>query len=314
MSSIPQVRPAHARSFISQRLSLRQLRVLSALNDKGSIAAAAEALHLTPTAVSKTLSEMEQAMGYMLFSRTHRNMQPTALGRSLVSLSNRMEANLLRSSEEVESLLRGATGELHVGASQTALLSPVFDVIAQLKAETPMLSVHLHTGTESELFEAVRNGHLDLVIACDTDRSPKDLMVQPLQRIRQVVAISTNHPLASRRRIGWDTLNAQAWICHNPGTHSKDFRDCFWQRLGLPPPSNLLQTNDLAVALDLLRLMPLVSLLPQHVAQSAARNGIVRLPPLDLAMGASHVCLWHRPGPQSEPVQRFRQLLADMVN
>ncbi|TXD87357.1 LysR family transcriptional regulator [Mitsuaria sp. TWR114] len=77
-------------------MSLRHARVLLALRDTGNISAAADLLHVTQPAVSKTLAELEQGLGQTLFVRRGRNMQPTPLGRRLLVLAGKLDADLQR--------------------------------------------------------------------------------------------------------------------------------------------------------------------------------------------------------------------------
>ena len=86
--------PEAAEHFVMRRMSLRHARVLLALRDTGNISAAADLLHVTQPAVSKTLAELEQGLGQTLFVRRGRNMQPTPLGRRLLVLAVKLDADL----------------------------------------------------------------------------------------------------------------------------------------------------------------------------------------------------------------------------
>ncbi len=303
------VSPEAAEAFVMRRMSLRQLRVLKALADAGSLSGAADLLHVTQPAISKTLSEVERALGQTLIARRGRNIRLTPVARRLVELVERMDAMLRRGGEEVASLVRGTSGELLIGATNAALTDALSDALARMKAEHPLLAISVRTHALTTMFEDLRAGRLDLVIAREVGDAPTDLESVLLLPTREVVAISAMHPLAAQRRISWETLNDQAWIWPLPGTRSRARRDAFWQKLGLPLPTNVIQTDDLMLTMGMLRRSPLVTIMPLHTAQVAARDGIVRILSLDVDLGLGNLCIWQLRDVNSPPVQHFKNAL-----
>lgn len=304
------VSPEQVEAFVMRRMSLRQLRVLKALADAGSLSAAADLLHVTQPAISKTLSEIERALGQTLIARRGRNIRLTPVAQRLVELGERMDAMLRRGGEEVASLVRGTSGELLIGATNAALTELVCDAMARVKLQHPLLAISVRTHALASMFEDLRAGRLDLVIARQVDDAPSDLEAGLLLQTREVVAISATHPLAAQRKISWETLNDQAWIWPLPGTRSRARRDAFWQKLGLPLPTNVLQTDDLMLTMGMLKRSPLVTIMPLHIAQAAARDGIVKLLPLGVDLGLGDLCIWQlRDVATPPPVQLFKNAL-----
>lgn len=304
-----EVTPEQVEAFVMQRLSLRQLRMLLALSKAGSLSAAADALHVTQPAISKSLGEVERALGKTLFLRRGRSIRATPLGAQMVRLAQRMEQLLRRGSEEAAALMRGASGELLIGATNAALNPLLFDTIARMKEELPQLSLAVRTHALSGMFEDLRQGRLDLVVARQVGDAPPELRAHSVMPVQERVVISSVHPLARERRLSWETLNQQAWIWPLPGTRSRVRRDRFWHQLGLPLPSNVLQTDDLMLTLGLLQRMPLVAIMPSPIARSAALSGAVRLLPLDLDLGLGGLCAWQAEEMSNPFVDRFIELL-----
>jgi DNA-binding transcriptional LysR family regulator len=303
------VSPEQAEAFVMRRMSLRQLRVLKALADAGSLSAAADLLHVTQPAISKTLSEIERALGQTLTARRGRNIRLTLVAQRLVEMVERINAMLRRGGEEVASLVRGTSGELLIGATNAALTELVCDALARVKVQHPLLAISVRTHALSSMFEDLRAGRLDLVIARQVDDAPSDLDSEMLLPTREVVALSATHPLAGQRKISWETLNDQAWIWPVPGTRSRARRDAFWQKLGLPLPTNVLQIDDLMLTMGMLRRSPLVTIMPLHIAQAAARDGIVKMLPLSVDLGLGDLCIWQLRDLSPPPVQHFKSAL-----
>lgn len=307
--------PEEAELYISRRLTLRHLRVLQALQDAGSLSAAAEVLHVTQPAVSKSLAEIEQGLGQTLFIRGGRGLRATALGARLVELARGMEAGLRRGAEDVSAMVRGASGELLIGATNAALAQVLPDAIAAMKRSHPQLTLSVRTHALHELFHELRQGQLDLVVArVPPYELPPDLESHTLVSQREVLAISAQHPLARTPRVGWETLGQQTWIWPLPNTRSRALQDRLWQSMGLDLPSDIIETGDLLLTLSIMRRLPCLSILPMHAARLAAQNGIAVILPLDSDLGLADLTLWHLRETQSEAVLHFKQLLSAAAN
>ncbi|MBB4843156.1 DNA-binding transcriptional LysR family regulator [Paucibacter oligotrophus] len=310
MSSSPTADPQLAEAFVARRLSLRHLRLVLALYEGKSISAAAELLHVTQPAVSKSLAELEQGLGQTLFARRGRGFHATALGERLLALARKLESDLRRGSEDVASIVRGTHGELQIGATNAALPQLLPDAMALLKQERPLVTISVRTHALSDLINELRQGRRDLVLArVPPIEMPPDIEGQVLLKQREVVVISCIHPLAKQRQLAWAQLHEQAWVGHLPGTRMRELMDRMWQELELAPPCNLIETGDIMLALSMMKRLPLLAMMPQHVARLAAQQGVVKILPLEARVGLADLALWHLREPQSELVERFKQLL-----
>src|SRR5882757_5423868 len=115
---------------VSQRLKLRDLRLLLSVTDFGSMAKAAAHLHLTQSGVSKAIADMEHTLGVRLFDRTPRGVEPTLYGRALRKWGNAVFDDLRQGIKEIEYLADPTTGELQIGCSEAmtaGFMSAVID-------------------------------------------------------------------------------------------------------------------------------------------------------------------------------------------
>jgi len=304
--------PKQAEDYVSQRLTLRHLRVLLAVAKEGSVSAAAESLHVTQPAISKVLTEMENGLGQTLFIRRGRRIRATALCERLLALGRKLEIDLRRGGEDVASLARGVSGELLIGATNAALTDLLPDAMVVMKTESPGVALSVRTHALTTMFEDLRQGRLDVVLArVQALESPGDLERVSLMRQKEVLVISSCHPLAASRRFSWEMLAEQSWVWPLPGTRMRVLQDRLFQSKNLALPTNLLQTDDLMVTISMMRRMPLVGYLPEHVARTTARDGHVKILPLGADLPLDEMCVWHLREPQSELVERFKQLLQD---
>lgn len=310
--STPAITPHDAESYIQRRLSLRHLRVVLALVEGGSLSAAADALHVTQPAISKALGEIERGLGQTLFVRRGRNIVVTPLGSHIVRLARKLDADLRRGAESVASLVRGTSGEVLIGATNAAMAQIVPDALAAMKGQFPNVTLSVRSHALSSLFDELRGGQIDVVVArAPAAGQPDDVQAVPLLSMPEVVAMSAHHPLAKERRLSWETLNEQAWIWQLPGTHTRMLQDRLWARMGLPLPTNLIETGDTTLALSMMQRMPLLSIMPRPVADIAAKQGMLVMLPLKVDLGLSSLMLWHLREPQTELVEHFKRLLQE---
>ncbi|WP_197507103.1 LysR family transcriptional regulator [Mitsuaria sp. 7] len=295
-----------------RRMSLRHARVLLALNDTGSISAAADQLHVTQPAVSKTLAELEQGLGQTLFVRRGRNMQPTPLGRRLLTLARKLDADLQRAAGDVATMVRGASGEVRIGATNASLARLLPVAITAMKRENPGVTLSIRTHALRSLFAELLAGTLDLVVARAMPQDePLGLARVSLRSQPEVLTMSAQHPLARTPRLSWEVLGQQRWIWQLPGTRTRTLMDRLWQEMGLAPPTDLIESGDAMLALGLMREMPLVAVMPHDMAMAAAKQEVVVILPHAVDLGLGPMSVWHLPDTQVEAVDRFRQLLVE---
>ncbi len=310
MEATPDLPWEDAEAFVLRRLSLRNLRVLSALSEGGGLTAAAERLHVTQPAVSKALTEMERDLGLTLFARRGRNIHTTPVGDRLVQLARRIDQELRRAGSDVGALVRGAQAQLVVGATNAALPRLLPIALRDFKAEFPQVTVSVRTNALPEMWEGLRQGRLDLVVSrLSEGERPRDLRAHPLGSTSEVAVISLMHPLASQRRVDWPLLAQQAWLWPLPGTQTRMLQDRWFQRQGLALPSDLIETGDLGLQVALLRTLPRVALLPQDSARLAVATGAAKMLPLSASIGLSDIVAWQLPQAGDAARRHFLQLL-----
>src|SRR6218665_3009124 len=302
--------PDEVDAFVQRRLTLRHLRVVAAVSEAGSLSAAAESLHVTQPAISKALSEIEQGLGQTLFVRRGRNISATLVGTRLVQLAHQLNADLRRGAESMASLARGTSGEVLIGATNAAMAQVLPDAMMAMKKEYPNVTLSVRSHALSGLFEELREGKIDLVVArIPSGDGPDDLQSVALSPVPEVLTISAIHPLAKSRHLSWEILNEQAWIWHLPGTRTRALQDRLWSRMGLSLPTNLSETGDNLMALTMMRRAPLLSIMPKPVASAAAKQGVLVILPLKVDLGLSGLMLWHQREPATMLVERFKQLM-----
>ncbi len=152
-------------------MSLRALRTLTLIARKGSFAAAAGHLHLTQSAVSLQMKNLEEELGVELFDRTGRSPRLNAAGRLAVERAEEILA--LMDSLRADLDPAGAVGGVLVlGVIPTALTGPVPRVLARLKERHPQLQLRIRSGISDRLAPLVEDGELDAALISEPPYAP----------------------------------------------------------------------------------------------------------------------------------------------
>ncbi|MHA3019720.1 LysR family transcriptional regulator [Mycobacterium sp. BMJ-28] len=149
---------------------MRQLTYAVAVADAGSFTAAARRCHVSQSALSTQVAQLENELGTRLFARTTRQVSLTEAGRLFIPAARRLLVDTAGLRELVADHLAVAQGTLRVGATQTA--TRVLDlpaVLAQVRRRQPAVRITITAGPSSELIDAVLAGTVDVAL---TSRLP----------------------------------------------------------------------------------------------------------------------------------------------
>ena len=131
---------------IARRLKLHDMRVLIAVVQSGSMHKAAERLRTSQPAISRTIADLEHAVGVRLLERSPHGIQPTQYGRVLVKRGVATFDELRQGVKDIKFLADPSTGELRLACSDAMAAGPVLAVIEQLTWQHPRLVFHVATG------------------------------------------------------------------------------------------------------------------------------------------------------------------------
>jgi DNA-binding transcriptional LysR family regulator len=250
-------------------LDLRRLRLLHELHERGTIAAVADALQFTPSAVSQQLATLERETGVALLRREGRGVRLTDQALVLV----RHAAALLRQAERAEADLAASAGAPagrgRIAAFQSVALHIATPAIAQLAQTAPHLRTELIDAEPEDSLPALALGDLDLVLADEWAGQPlprlADVDRHDLHREPVLLVLPMDHPVARRhpRRVPLADLLDATWVGAPPGGgwESLILRTC--RDLGGFEPAIRHRTNDAIVACELVARAQAVTLLPE---------------------------------------------------
>jgi LysR family transcriptional regulator, cys regulon transcriptional activator len=183
-------------------MTLTQFRYLLAIADSGlNITTAAERVHATQPGVSKQLKQLEDELGFQLFSRKGKSLLAITPAGEQVRARARVIVAEAANIRAIAADLRGEeAGELTIATTHTQARFVLPDAITRLKQRYPDVSVHLMPQGDAQVMTAFERGQADLAIVSTTRAPPEGGLVIPLFRWQRAVIAPVGHPLTRIER------------------------------------------------------------------------------------------------------------------
>jgi DNA-binding transcriptional LysR family regulator len=291
---------------------LVRLRVLHTVAGHGTLAAAAQALHLTPSAISQQMSKLEREAGCRLVERQGRGLRLTEDGIALAGHAQRILAAVEEAEAHLDERRGQVLGTITVGAFPTAARSLLPSVVVTCAERFPDLRVRLREVEPYQVTARVAAGDLDVAVAQDWVNVP----VAVPDRLRSAdigtdpadVAVPPGHPLADRMSVSPADLVTEPWVASTEGTICHDWLTTTFRNAGHEP-----------------RIMHLAAEFPTQLALVAAGLGLalvprmaaepvppgVRLVPVTPAMARRIFAVWRAESARRPSVQAFVDTLRE---
>ncbi|TCJ00579.1 LysR family transcriptional regulator [Aeromicrobium sp. IC_218] len=202
-------------------LDVTTLRLLVALDERGSINAAAAALGLTQPAASARVRAFETRWRLAVVQRSARGSTLTTDGRAVVAWARPVLHHLDTMREGLAAMSAERGGEVAIAASLTVAEFLLPRWIAELRSRRPDLQPRLQVVNSARVGELVRSGAVDVGFI-ETAARPTDLQTRTIGHDRLVVVVAPGDPWARRRTpLGADALAARAWVMREPGSGTR---------------------------------------------------------------------------------------------
>lgn len=268
---------------VDRRFKLRELHVLSAVVDAGSMVKAAAQLGMSQPAVSAAIANLETALGVRLLDRSPRGIEPTLYSEALLRRGRVAFDELRQALRDIEFLLDPASGEVRVGCPEGAVgfVSAVIDRLSRLYPRVVVHVVTAQTGTQT--FRELRERKVDIMLGrLFTPVRDEEIDVDTIAQDRLFVVSSSHAPWARRRRVALAELIDEPWILYPTGTVVADFHAGAFRRHGLELPARHVIAYSLDVRMHLLATGRYLAILGSMVLQYNSAPWSLKRLPIDL--------------------------------
>jgi len=250
------------------RIRLRHLRCFVVVAQERTLARAAQRLHLSQPAVSKTLAELEVLAGRRLVERGRTGAQLTQAGEQF-----------LRYAVDVTQALESAAAALtrtgsppvptaHVGALPTVAGGPLAQAIARLHQRRPHAGIAVITASNPELLAALKSAEVDFAVGRMAEPSMmQGVSFELLYAESLTIVTRPQHPLVANRSVSPLALLGYPLVIPGIGTAPRHSAEAFFEAHGIALPSGCTETQSVSLARALTLLSDAVWITPQHAVQ-----------------------------------------------
>jgi DNA-binding transcriptional LysR family regulator len=276
-------------SRIGRRLRLRDLHVLAAVVQAGSMAKAAVALGVSQPVVSEAIADLEATIGVRLVDRSRRGATVTPYGQAILSRSQIAFDELRQGIRDIEFLADPQVGEVRIGAAESlaiGILPPIIDELSRRFPHVRFRVAQTSTLNPRLEFPDLRERKLDIVLARVVQTfgafdHAEDLAVEKLLDDHLAVVAGATSPWASRRKLTLADLADAPWILPLNSWNSLRVDEAF-ASLGMKPPEVIVDTFSLALRNQLLMTGRFVAAIPASTLAPKARSDALKVLPVEL--------------------------------
>lgn len=224
----------------------RQLSAFLAIVTHGSLGRAAEVLHVTQPALSRTVKRLEGQLGATLFERNSKGMRLTPVGEALLPHATLMGRVAEHASEEINALRGLARGTIKVGgiASAVSLILPV--AIQRVFTQWPNLQAQIIEGVWDRLAEALTKHEIDLALGVATVESDEIVPIADCYwEDTSYVVAAMDHPLRQKKTLQLGDTLQHRWACTPRGTAPFAHMQQTFKSNGLACPDVVVETRSI---------------------------------------------------------------------
>jgi DNA-binding transcriptional LysR family regulator len=267
---------------IERRLSLHDLRVLMSVVQAGSMGKAAKQLATSQPAISRSIADLENALGVRLLDRTPQGIEPTEYGRALLRRGISVFDELAQGIKDIRFLADPTAGELRIAASIAIAAGFVSTVINRLYHRHPGLAFHVLSTDTATAYRALLDREVDLAVLHIIEAMPEEhLHAEQLFQDPHVVVAGAQNALVRRRELKLVDLMNEPWTLPISGSPYGSVVLEAFRANGLQVPRTAVSST-LPVRSAMLATERFLSMVPRVVLQFPAKKQAFRALKIDL--------------------------------
>ena len=259
-------------------IGLRHLETLDAIREAGSLVEAAERLHVTQSALSHQLRDLEDRLGVSLLNRRTRPVRFTVAGERLLLLADQVLPLMRQGLRDIRSLATGQSGRLHLAIECHACFQWLMPALDRFREQWPQVELDLSAAFAFAPQPALLRGDLDMVISSDPVEHEALLWV-PLFSYELVLAVARDSALAMRAFVDARALADETLITYPVERERLDIFTAFLDPAGVEP-AQIRKTELTPMMIQLVAAGRGVAALPNWAISEYLQHDLIRSVPL----------------------------------
>lgn len=286
-------------------MTIRHMKIFLEVYHTENITKAAEHMHMTQPAVTRTIQEIENYYGVKLFERINRHLYVTEIGKQLY----KQALHIVDSFDNLEKTLRNgdAFGILRVGSSITLGNFVLPELVCRFREKHPKIKIYANVSNGSNLQKALLDNHIDLALVEGEVNEP-DLITEPFYSDHLILILPPKHPLMQRKKIYLSDLSKYDLLLREKSSAGRIYIDNTFAVHGISinPIWESVSTQALIKAVS--KGIGL-SILPEMLVKNDIEKGIICTKKIEDAAFARKNCIvWHKNKYFTKAAEDFRSL------
>lgn len=232
---------------IKRRLKLRDLEVLMAVIETGTMGKASKRLGISQPAVSKAIVELEDTLGVRLLDRNRRGVEATPYGLALQRQGAAVFGELRQAVQHIDFIADPTKGEIRFGSTDPLAISVMSPIIDGLSRQHPKMTFHVVSGGTDELYTAVAERRVEFAVCRMIGRLPDELAAEVLFHDAFAIMASVENPLTRKGKLDWVDLADEPWTFYSLGSFFGAVIAEAFRVNGLEPPRVTVQAESFIV-------------------------------------------------------------------
>ena len=254
-------------------IEIKHLKTITTLRETGSLTATATALHLTQSALSHQIKDLEARIGSQLFLRKTRPVKFTAEGKLFLDLADEVLPKIYRAESDVASLREDVHGRLHMAIECHSCFQWLMPALKEFQNAWPGVTLDFSSGFGFDPLPALLSGQLDLVITSDIQTKSK-IHYEPLFDFEVRLITSTSHPLVKKPIIQAQDLENEVMLTYPVQKSRLDVVKHFLQPQKVEP-LRWKQADNTLMLIQMVSAGLGVAALPNWAIDEFARQGLI---------------------------------------
>jgi DNA-binding transcriptional LysR family regulator len=266
---------------VRRRLRLRDVDILLAVIETGSMGKAAGALNMSQPAISKAVAYLEHTLGVRLLDRSRLGVEPTPYGRALIKHGVAMFDELRQGVQDIATLADPTVGEVRMGGSEHTIAAIYSPVIHRFSGQYPRMSFHTIVGDLRTLSRELDARHIDFVVSRMYSPPSEEHLVEDLFEDPLVVVTGPNNRLARRRKIEFSELLDEPWTLQPRENSFGSFAMDAFRAAGHAPPRITVATTSSNLRGEMLATGRYLTMVPRYWVLLPRRHPSLRILPVE---------------------------------
>jgi DNA-binding transcriptional LysR family regulator len=272
---------------IERRIKLHDLQALMTVAQAGSMGKGAQVLNTSQPAISRSIADLEHAVGQRLLDRSRRGVELTKYGRALLNCGSAMFDDLRQGLKQLEFLADPTVGEIRIGGNEAFVAGLLATVYERLRRRYPKIAIHVtQIPVVSQQIRELRERNVDLIIGRIGQSIEADIAAEVLFHDRTFVVANPENKWSRRRKIKLADLADDTWALSPPDTLIGSVIAEAFRASGIDPQRRSVATGSIHLQTALLASGPFLIVIPGSVLRFSKNLPPLKVLPVDLPVPA----------------------------